>query len=490
VTVSKGELGPLGFVAEGGYGRVYTVLNYHLPDDDTALAYKEFFGDSGQRKRSAEAAKRAAEFRDRITESERAVLDRYSTWPRELVVDEADEVIGFLMPLIPDPFSFQTIDVKSGLLANTPRNLEWLIATEQQRQAAKSNLPEIRETDRLYLISQLIYAVAWLHHRGWVFGDVSFKNAAFTLDPPRLMLFDCDGAAAMSDGQREQAHTPFWLPPEFIAQQPGRKQDTSSDVYKLGLALVRCLKSERGASQTRDVSRLAGILSDEGVALVTRALADEPAERPSARDLYTYLHQFTAPRLKPPTVAHLAMTTPFLLLRGADTRLSWQTENAEEIRILAGERQEEVTTVKAADHPAGCAFRMTEPGLVTVVVSNPYGRVTRVVGDVMLYEIPPFNVSVDSLPPLSVPEMAAFSLAPVAQLAPSLPGIPDIPPLPSAQPYDLMDHLSGNHWLAAPSQRIDGVIQDGAHAIVGLISGASQRFVDSLRDMTQRKEYG
>ena len=29
----------------------------------------------------------------------------------------------------------------------------------------------------------------------WVYGDLSFKNAAFAIRPPRMILLDCDGAA-------------------------------------------------------------------------------------------------------------------------------------------------------------------------------------------------------------------------------------------------------------------------------------------------------
>jgi hypothetical protein len=486
MTVHRQQLGRLGFVAEGGFGLVYTVPDFLLADDDTPLAYKEFTGDGDQKKRSAGAARRAAEFRVGLTPPERAVLDTYYTWPRELVTSDAGEVIGFLMPLIPAPFFFQQMDLQSGLLADMPRNLEWLIATEKQRQAAKSNLPEIRDSDRLYLISQLVYAIAWLHYRGWVFGDVSFKNAAFTLDPPRLKLFDCDGAAAMADDQREQAHTPFWWPPEFV-KEPDRQQDQTSDVYKLGLAIVRCLKAEQGASQTRDVRRVAEILNAEGVDLVERALASDPAGRPSVRELYTYLSRFTAPKLKPPTVTLLEMVSP-LLLRGADARIAWQIDNADDIRIMVGEQQAEVTTVKAADHPQGCTFRMTESGLVTVTVSNPYGRVTRVVGDVMLYEIPPFNVTLDHLPAAPVPDMA-FSLEPLRELTPEPPWLPDIPPLPSAKPYSLIDHLAGGRWRAGPAQRIDAAVQDGARAVIEFVRAESQRFAGALRNLTQGKEH-
>ena len=69
-------------------------------------------------------------------------------------------------------------------------------------------------TDRLLLMTQLAFAFAVLHKQGWVVGNFSWTNAAFALGPPRLMLFDCDDAASLSDQDRCQPHTPNWYPPE------------------------------------------------------------------------------------------------------------------------------------------------------------------------------------------------------------------------------------------------------------------------------------
>ena len=48
------------------------------------------------------------------------------------------------------------------------------------------------------LLAQLVYDVARLHKQGWVYGDLSFKNAAFAISPPRMILLDCDGAADLT----------------------------------------------------------------------------------------------------------------------------------------------------------------------------------------------------------------------------------------------------------------------------------------------------
>jgi serine/threonine protein kinase len=238
--VKKTDLGTLGELAEGGFGKVYRVPDYHLPSDPEDLAYKEFTKEKAQQ---AHASQAAVAFRDGLSKADRADLDLYAAWPRA-VVEEGGVVVGLLMPLIPDDFFCELIDDETGDRATMPREMQWLIASQAQRDAAEVDLPSVDKAQRLTLLAQLVYAVGRLHKRGWVFGDLSFKNAVFAVDPPRMMLIDCDGAASVKDPRRKQAHTPFWIPPE-CEKTPGAVyadiQDTVTDVYKLGLAILRCL---------------------------------------------------------------------------------------------------------------------------------------------------------------------------------------------------------------------------------------------------------
>ena len=139
--------------------------------------------------------------------------------------------------------------------------MSWLVSSAEQRTAAQVDFGDISRTDRLVMLAQLAYVIGWLHKHGWVFGDLSFSNAVFALNPPRILLLDCDGAAALAKRGRKQSSTPFWDPPECPIEEPpgGRKQDRQddvTDVYKLGLAVLRCLTPGKGASSSRNLSRL------------------------------------------------------------------------------------------------------------------------------------------------------------------------------------------------------------------------------------------
>ena len=200
------------------------------------------------------------------------------------------------MPVVPQDF-FCRLDTGSGGIEPRPREMSWLTATSDRRKAAGIDLRDVTRTERLIVLAQLVRTIALLHRHGWVFGDISSKNVVFKIDPPLIMLLDCDSAAPLSDLSRRQPSTPFWLPPELSGQPPSQSlQDDATDVYKLGLAIVRCLLPGPGATTTSYPGRLAGQLDAEGIGLVTRALSDDRSERPSARELYDYLDRAVSAR--------------------------------------------------------------------------------------------------------------------------------------------------------------------------------------------------
>ena len=110
-----------------------------------------------------------------------------------------------------------------------------------------------------------------------MFGDLSFTNAAFAINPPRMILLDCDGAASWRPAQQAGAFAGL-----ETARGGSRRageldlQDKATDVYKLGLAILRCLNPGKGAATTKDPKRLAGS-STPAEELVARA---DGADRP------------------------------------------------------------------------------------------------------------------------------------------------------------------------------------------------------------------
>jgi len=281
--VSRAGLGRLTQIAAGTHGMVFKVEEFRLPGDSTPLVYKESTQDQA---RSAQAA---VGLWTRLSSTERADLGEYTAWPRGLVEDTRGMVCGLLMPLIPQEFFCRQADPDTGQMTFKPREMSWLIATQAQRSSAQVELPDIDRTERQILLAKLIYAIGRLHKQGWVFGDLSFRKVVFGLNPPRVYV-NCDGAAGLADLTRAQAHTPFWVPPECVSGQQ-KLQDTATDVYKLGLAILRCLTPGRGAASSTAPGRLAGVLDPEGIDLVTRALSADRCQRPTAKDLYVYLYR-------------------------------------------------------------------------------------------------------------------------------------------------------------------------------------------------------
>lgn len=393
----KASLGHLTPLAKGGFSEVFRADEFRLPGDPTPLAYKEFTVAHAEQARSATAA---VAFRDGMSQEDRVELDRFFAWPKAMVEDGNGAVCGLLMPLIPQDFFCNQLDSATGTMATRPRAMSWLIASAEQRAAAMVDLPEIDRTERLILLANLVYAIGWLHRRMWVFGDLSFTNVVFALYPPRLMLIDCDGAAALADMNRKQPSTPFWDPPECPISLPSgqrRKQelqDTLTDTYKLGLAILRCLTPGKGASSTRAVGRLVGELDADGTDLIARALSVDRAYRPTAKDLYYYLERLVSQYTAPPKVFFAKLITPFRL-HDQDVRIEWQIDNALEVDLSIGDSYH--IKIDPSHNPKGIALRTDSAGAVSITLRNRFGVASVDLGKLTFFERSPLEASVSSL---------------------------------------------------------------------------------------------
>jgi hypothetical protein len=377
-------------IKSGGFGDVYRVDGFRQP-----VAYKEF---TSEHATQARAARMAVDLRDRLSRDDRKVLDRLSVWPRALVEDSG-RVCGLLMPLLPEAFFTRLIDPQSGQPEKRPRDLAWLPSSESQRRAAGVDVPDVEMTDRLALLAQLSYVMAWLHRRDWVYGDLNLHNVAFALAPARIKLLDCDSAAPLSDVHRRQGHQPAWEPPECqTAGGPPVLQDTATDVYKLGLAALRCLVPGQNASTRRSPRKLRRVLDPTGFDLMSRALSG-PARRPAAKELYAYLRQTVQARTGPPQVTRIDIEA-LRWLRGQDLRINWLVAGASEAVITTGNRRQE--RVDASVHTTGYTVRPDVSGAVIVEFRNRFGTVTVDLGELRLYELPPFSVLPGLLPAVEV----------------------------------------------------------------------------------------
>jgi len=291
--IQKADLGYLTFSGQDQFGAVFRAERFRLAGDPTALIYKEFTSDIAVQIRSARTS---VGFRAALNADDRADLDNYFAWPRAVVKDSSRRVCGLLTPLTPDVFYGEQLDPDSGLMTFKPRTMAWLTSSERQRTAAHVQLANVDKTERLILLTQLIYAIGLLHKHGWVFGDLNLRGVVFALNPPRLLLLDCGCAGAISDSSRRRFSTQFWEPPEHPHELP----DTATDVYKLGLAILRCLTPGKGAATSRAVSRLSGELDGEGANLLGRALSADRASRPTAMELLAYFGSLVSRRVGVP----------------------------------------------------------------------------------------------------------------------------------------------------------------------------------------------
>jgi hypothetical protein len=429
--VNRASLGPLKELAEGGYGKVYHAEQFRLPGDSSPIAYKEF---TAQVAEQARAATDAISFRDLLSPGDRADLDRCTVWPRALV-EERGVIVGLLMRLISDEFFFEATDQVTGETTKKLRDLQWLIASPVQ--LAANGAQGVDETDRLVLLAQLVYDVARLHKQNWVYGDLSFKNAAFAVGPPRMILLDCDGAASLHNRLREQAHSFGWDPPECA--QLGL-QDKATDVYKLGLAILRCLNPGTNAATMRDPSRVAGKLDAAGAALIARAVETDPANRPTAKELYAYMRRLVASRVAPPEVIMARLATP-LRARGMDARVEWEIANVSEVTIRVGASPPMTVPVAANAGPQFHVFPARESGPVRIEAKNRYDAIRVDLGELTVYEIPPFDPKslIGALPRVAVPPLEAFTLDALAPALATVPrvAVPEIPRLPAMPTADL-----------------------------------------------------
>jgi hypothetical protein len=468
--VKKSDLGKLEPLAKGGFGEVFRVGGNPIPGDETPLAYKEFSADHETQRRSVRAA---VAFRERLSRVDRDDLDQCTVWPRELVIGPDGKISGLLMQLIPDDFFCELLDPETATKTRKVRDIQWLATSQAQRDAAEVDLREIEQLERLILLGRLVYAVGRLHKHRWVFGDLSFKNAAFALNPPRMMLLDCDGAAALTDGERKQPSTPNWDAPECpIIVPAGQRrqqdvQDDVTDVYKLGLAILRCLSPGKGAMSSRNPSRLDGLVDDAGRQLVGRALGDRD-QRPTAKELYAYFYAVVSPAVRPPRVEYARLATP-LCVRGMDARIEWRLANADKITVASAGADEQ--TVDLSSHPDGYTIEAPRSGPVRIEVTNKFGTLPINLGNITLYQLPPFTpFSPGTLPRPVIPRVAEFSLEhlrPVLDAVPAI-GMPQVPAIPPAPTQELVGSFRDafTRALPLPLPNLSEAVAKASRAIV------------------------
>jgi len=476
VRVEKSSLKPLKRLSKGAFGEVFRVGGYHLPGDPADLAYKEFTQEAALQAKSAAAA---VAYRDGLSPHDQADLDSHAAWPRALVEQPRGIVTGLLMPLIPKDFFCRMEDPDTGALDDKPLEMTWLAASAKQRAAVQLNLQDVPKLERLILLGKLVYAIGRLHKQGWVFGDVSLRNAVFALNPPRVMLLDCDGAASLGDKYRRQATTPFWDPPECPPRGMQRMQDDRTDIYKLGLAILRCMTPGKGATTATSPAGLAGVLDAAGVTLITRVLGADPDLRPRARELYDYFYRVVSASVLPPEVIAARLRQPFRV-RGQDVRIDWQINNAVTVTVIAGPQR---LVFNLAQQPDGCVFQPAESGPVAIEVANRFGNLRVELGDVTLYDLPPFKVDFDFLHAPQIPRLPALPMTALHQVIAGAPvgRLHEIPAVPNLDTFGLVQSLMQSATLTVPLPQLGAAVAQASAAVTAALQAQANQVGTNVR---------
>lgn len=463
--IKKSQLGPMKFIAEGAEGQVYRLTSPTVAGLSQPLAYKEIRPSLAgpDRARVVHAMEHAVDLRAAMDPADRGELDRVTTWPLA-VVQERGQTVGTLMPLIPDDFFVDT-HPQGGQPGRVVFEFAFLCSTDAYLKSMGIDRTGADDPlTRLALAAQLSYVIALLHKHGIVYGDLSLRNVAIAVNPPRLLLLDCDPAAALTDTARHQLHSPFFMPPECMGQQ--KLQDLRTDVYKLGLCILRGLVTGTGVTQLKDPSVLAGTLDKEGVELITRAVSAHRDTRPSAKALYQYLERTVLAKAQPPVV-HAAGIDRTVLLRGRDVVVTWSVAGATKIRIT-GNNGLAVEIADPDGHPNGYAVRPAGSGAIVVEAVNSNGSVSAVAGHVDLYELPRFDISMARLPLTHVPDLAPVQVPTVLAALPPRPVVTaETHPVPRLSTPDIWSTVQALQppTPAAPALPGTEVLAGGGHAL-------------------------
>ena len=198
------------------------------------------------------------------------------------MVEDAGRAAGVIIPLIGDAF-FAEMRTPRGTLVRRPRDGQYLSATQEKLGAV--GLPFAGLGDRYRFCRDLAFAIGFLHKREVCLGDISFANVAYAFDlDPCVYLIDCDAFRLRGNAPIvPQLHTPDWIPPEGA-----RVQSERTDLYKLGLFILRVLGPFPLAGQNLDPAWADRALDTKGRQLLRASLSTDPHARPRAREWYSH----------------------------------------------------------------------------------------------------------------------------------------------------------------------------------------------------------
>ncbi|MEU6155062.1 hypothetical protein ABZ816_34260 [Actinosynnema sp. NPDC047251] len=457
ISVDLADLGVPGVrLGRGGEATVYDLPGFRLPDVRGALVYKRYRAVHVQ----PDALRRAVAARTGLPDDLRARLDAMTAWPVRVVVSD-EQAIGVLMPRIPPPF-FDLVRRNTGE-RRVLREVQNLFIDEAR--ALRVGRPVPTPEQRLRICRDFAAVLSFLHDQlKIVFGDVNPKNEVFRLDAEPMVLFlDCDAVRPSGVVSRtRQLDAPDWVPPE------GGVLNRATDLYKLGLFVLRCLTPGHFSSTSTDPTAAAGVLDAEGMDLLRRALGTDRDARPAARDWVLHLRRVLGQAVAPPVLGEVRVDRVFVLA-DRPVVVEWEAREARHVELTAGAR---TTRVDGRPGRGSTSVTPDRSGPIEVRALNDLGEDRREVGPVTVLPVPEVTTLPVVLPEVPWPDRdAAGPLLPVPVLprpavagsSLPLPGVGGdlvaLPPLPAPWlarfPLDLHAMLSETPALDLDAGRPD-----------------------------------
>ena len=369
IDIALADLPPRGpELGRGGEAAVYDLQpGLSLPDNPGPFVYKEYW-----KPRSAHGAlRRVVALRANLSgdAGRLARLDAIAAWPVRQVVANG-EAVGVLLPKIDDRFFCTILKPQSGVRDWVPAEVQFIFVPPDRALRFEYPLPSPQQ--RLRICRDFARAMVFFHDElDVVLGDVNAKNELIRLEavptgnpgaPPTVMVIDCD-AVHPSGHVVQQMETRDWevIPPEPMSRE--------SDLYKLGLFVLRCLKPSDQPFYVRDpdLALGSGVLDATAMDLLRAAVGPVPSARPRAHRWDQHLSRLLGDVTDPARVLRAALRKT-VTVPGAPVMLDWAAAAADVLEVEGAGCVP--VSVDASSGVGSIELYPRETGRFTVRVSN------------------------------------------------------------------------------------------------------------------------
>jgi hypothetical protein len=502
IRVRESDLGAKALIGSGTATDVHRLDSFTVPGHHGGLAFVRV-RDRAAAHWNPAVLSRLVALRWGLDARERTMLDGSAAWPTAVVEDDGGEAVGCLMPLAAHPFYYLPSDnTKQG---KVPQHAKWLVvAPKRARRAGAVAVGERDLVARCTVLARVCLLVEMLHRHGVVFGDLSDRSVLFGVgEVAEAFVVGCEGAAFAGE-EALQRNSAGWAAPETFGGESGEAgaighdaktdasmstapsvQTVATDRYKLGLLILRVLApAGDGLERSRDADRIRSVLDGTGQRMMTRALGDEPAGRPSASEWYEYLRGVIIENLEAPVIRRVVVS-PALVAEGDEVRLEVELTGARQLTIELPGRAD--ITREVGSRVVSERFTARQSGRIGVRATNEHGEVVALSNQVRVLPVPtPAHIPVVTpdvpgalgvLPDLAPLEAAlGISLPPTS--AGARPG--------SGSPFDRVAEL--RERLEADALPLHEVIRIGVEAERVSRDRLFPSFEEFLNDVTSSKD--